>query len=109
MKGAVEKELDSSAIQAGVPSWWAGREDLAKLGPRYSVIECSKNRRGPKLDFSLGFVAGACAFFEGEEQTEEPITKAPKKPKKREKAVPSASAAKPVESEDLAEAARSDE
>lgn len=105
VKGAVEKELDSSAIQAGVPSWWAAREDLAKLGPRYSVIECSKNRRGPKRDFSLGFVAGACAFFEGEEQTEETTTKASKTAKKAKKKVPSASATKLVGSEDLTEAA----
>ena len=79
--------LDEDTIRRSAPTWLRTRADAGKLGARYALLHCAKNRNGPPASFAMGFVPGAGAFVEGEEsapstspskaKTKTPKTKAP--------------------------------
>jgi hypothetical protein len=61
----VAPELREADIEArALPAWWHARADVARLGGRVAVLECSKNRRGRPRALALGFVPGAACFVE---------------------------------------------
>lgn len=79
--------LDEDTIRRSAPTWLRTRADAGKLGARYALLHCAKNRNGPPASFAMGFIPGAGAFVEGEEsapstspskaKTKTPKTKAP--------------------------------
>lgn len=61
--------LDEDTIRRSAPTWLRTRADAGKLGARYALLHCAKNRNGPPASFAMGFIPGAGAFVEGEEST----------------------------------------
>ena len=61
--------LDEDTIRRSAPTWLRTRSDAGKLGARYALLHCAKNRNGPPASFAMGFVPGAGLFVEGEEST----------------------------------------
>jgi len=59
--------LDEDTIRRSAPTWLRTRADAGKLGARYALLHCAKNRNGPPASFAMGFVRGAGVFVEGEE------------------------------------------
>ena len=61
--------LDEDTIRRSAPTWLRTRADAGKLGAKYALLHCAKNRNGPPASFAMGFVPGAGLFVEGEEST----------------------------------------
>ena len=59
--------LDEDTIRRSAPTWLRTRADAGKLGARYALLHCAKNRNGPPASFAMGFIPGAGLFVEGEE------------------------------------------
>jgi replicative DNA helicase len=60
----LDEPLSAKEIIGQLPAWWGSRVDVAQLGPRVVLLECSKNRQGRAKSFALGFIGGAMAFVE---------------------------------------------
>jgi len=58
--------LDEETIRRSAPTWWGQRADAVKLGAKYALLHCAKNRNGPPASFAMGFIPGAGAFVEGD-------------------------------------------
>lgn len=60
----IAPELTRERIENLLPEDLFIRHDAVRLGARATLLECSKNRRGPTLPGVYGFVPGAACFLE---------------------------------------------